>query len=328
MTVPIIINYQDPGVPTLSGTEGSLSALLRYAAPLLGWDIIYDSGLIIVIRPKSYKGGQQLYYRFDDRAARGGVAPRIAKVQAYESMSGIDTGVNLVGPTYVHKSYYTNTTAQPYRIIGDQYGMYLFMPTVYNNTTTPTNVHYFGFSNAIFNTQVPVCIVGGSSDSAAIDGYSMIGYEYMLISDPLSSYATNRLYIHRDTQGSLNALLVGKSTSFYAQMSSDGFATSISNQYISNSSTLRFLLPYPYNGLIIYFPYYLHSRPAGQTYGQQPECVLPGFNAHIHDTTMPYYPTVIQSDNKQFIHMSIISERQNFARMGRVLIEISEGFRP
>lgn len=116
MAAPLVIKSTDANVPVLSGTEGSLAAIFRYAAPLLNWDIVFDSGAKIVIRAKT---GLKLLYRIDDKATRSATAPRVASITAYESMSDIDTGSGLVGPTFIVKSTVADGSARPWLISAD-----------------------------------------------------------------------------------------------------------------------------------------------------------------------------------------------------------------
>lgn len=200
MSAATIIKSTDANVPVLSGTEGSLAALIRYIAPRLGWEIMFDNGPVIVIRPQSYKGGQALLYRFDDRAARGGAAPRVAEVRAYESMSDINTGGGLVGPVYLHKSYYANTTGYTYSVIGDTYGFFINSYLYKSGSVDgePLSVAYCGFCNMFYSNDIPKCLLFADS----VDGPSY-GSKMMLHS-PGSYGGSSGLYLHRNRAGVLN----------------------------------------------------------------------------------------------------------------------------
>lgn len=204
MSAAIIITNATAGAPVLNGTEGSLSALFRYLAPILGWSIESDNGPIIVVKPQSYKGGQALLYRIDDRAARGGAAPRVAEVRAYESMSDINTGLGLVGPTYVCKSYSADTVSRPWDVIGDQYGFYLSTAipySLYYNATNTQMLHYLGFANnELYPSLVPVCVLFGGPDKVSQD----TDWPKMTTTFSATTASAAYMFVHRNRGGALN----------------------------------------------------------------------------------------------------------------------------
>lgn len=209
MSAATFITNTTPGAPVLSGSEGSLSALFRYLAPVLGWDIIFDSGLVIVIQPQPYRAGQALLYRVDDRTARGGSAPRVAQISAYESMSNIDTGSGLIGPVYIHKSYYANTTGYSYNIAGDQYGFFIQAQCYYaaGANPAPISISYLGFLNPLLVSDIPICALFADY----VDGISKGGGN-MIYANPASSVSRGGLFIHKSRSGSLNIAVANYSS--------------------------------------------------------------------------------------------------------------------
>lgn len=200
MTAPVIIKSTDANMPVLSGTEGSLSALIRYIAPLLGWEIMFDNGPVIVVRPQSYKGGQSLFYRIDDRASRGGIAPRTAEIRAYESLSDIDTGAGLVGPVFIHKSYTANTTANAYEICGDQYGFYIHTCRAFYSAdpSKAEILSYIGFSEPVNSNASPMCVIAGAADTASM------GTSYAVAASVLRASSVASVpycFVHRSLNG-------------------------------------------------------------------------------------------------------------------------------
>lgn len=328
MSAATIIKSTDANVPVLSGTEGSLAALIRYIAPILGWEIMFDNGPVIVVRPQSYKGGHVLLYRFDDRAARGGEAPRIAEVRAYESMPDIDLGSGLVGPVYMHKSPMIGTTAQPYIIIGDSYGFYLFGNSAAVNNDLPVIPNYVGFGNALFPTDTPMCVCIGSSDSRSLSGgYSQLGLE----STGVSASGPPTMKIHRNVDGQVNVSVFGRSSSPFAASSSNSILCSVSTKFTSEQSpSEKGMLPYPYKGSLVSAQYFLFSA------GWTPQCSMPGFNAHAHripyytpmSSDIPMFPVQISDGNRIYTSIQIVAHSQFFCTTGAILFEISEGFRP
>lgn len=209
MAAPIVIRSTDLGAPVLSGVEGSLSAIIRYAAPLLGWDIIFDAGTKIVIRAKT---GSRLFVRIDDTLARGGLAPRFAEVRAYESMTDIDTGLGLVGPSYLTKSYDVNTTPREYLIVGD--GTYISMVNAFRGATWAAIVYggYWGFGDGErvfpFIDYSAFMLFGGPDNATYLTNHLVYGDLYA---------AKNIFYLHRSIDGTLlnvpSALVVNAAAS-------------------------------------------------------------------------------------------------------------------
>lgn len=125
MSAPTVVkHYTDAGVPELSGIEGSLCVLLDYLLTLCDWETVWNGVGKRVYRPKT---GLRHFLRVDDSTARGSSATRIAMMQSYESMSDVDTGLGLLGTTYVRKSGTADTVARPWSFIGDGRFFHLFI---------------------------------------------------------------------------------------------------------------------------------------------------------------------------------------------------------
>ena len=199
MSAATVLTSAMSGVPALSGSGGSLAALFRYIAPILGWSIEFDNGTdIIVIRPQSYRGGQALFYRIDDRAARGGAAPRVAEVRAYESMSDINTGAGLVGPAYIQKSPTADTVSCPYTVAGDAYGCFFNTAGILSGTMrTKDFVSYIGFDIPLTGN-VPKCLLM----ACGIDGQSSGTSILRAALASITGY--DGLFVHRSLGGTLN----------------------------------------------------------------------------------------------------------------------------
>ena len=207
MSAATVLTSAMSGMPALSGTGGSLAALIRHIAPILGWSIEFDNSTdIIVIKPQSYGGGQALFYRFDDRAARGGAAPRVAEVRAYESMSDINTGAGLVGPVYISKSPTNDAVTRSWHVFGDAYGFYAGTHSA--NTTypdgIPVNWHYFGFVNGVVNA-VPICVMIGCGDLTGNVDYVISG---MLYATSDSTGSLSYMYAHHNIEGTAKSVAV------------------------------------------------------------------------------------------------------------------------
>ena len=155
MTTTRYFAWTDAGAPTLSGSAGSLIALLkmllvgnvdgvaygtgsgeRLAA---GMEIAFeDSGAHkIVFRNSMVAGGSGCYIRIVDDGSHADGA-RVAVMQVYESMSDIDTGTNpaLPADTLIRKSEDLSTAARCWIVGADERTFYL--STYTNAGTAPT----------------------------------------------------------------------------------------------------------------------------------------------------------------------------------------------
>jgi hypothetical protein len=127
MAAPIKLTSADSGAPTLSGEDGKLYDVFKWALPLLGWTIEFDDPALfrIVFRNDNADGGSGSYLRIVDRNADHGTDARCAQANAYESMSDIDTGVRRTPDTLtlslIAKSSATGATTRKWEIWGDKY---------------------------------------------------------------------------------------------------------------------------------------------------------------------------------------------------------------
>ena len=126
MPAPTILTSDDVGAPTLSGTDGDLYNVLKWALPLLGWSIAFDDAVNfrIAFRNDNIDGGSGSYLRFVDKAADHGGTAQAAQVNAYETMSDLNTGTRKTPNTdasYWQKSRLADATVRKYRIWGDKY---------------------------------------------------------------------------------------------------------------------------------------------------------------------------------------------------------------
>lgn len=320
MTVAIVVTSAMPNVPVLSGTEGSLVSLMRYLASALGWDIIYDANNKIVIRPQPYKNGQALFFRINDRADRGGSAPRVAEIRAYESMSDIDTGAGLVGITFIHKSYYASTAAQKYYVIGDSHGFF-FSGNAYRTITYDANaccLHYFGFLNRYLSSDIPVCGLFGNRDGA-INGVTTPNF---LVLQACTVASVRDSYIHKNRTGLLGIACAAIAASSH-QIAGRALSSLEDVYWFSDGYMGQCICSAPYvndgavntiSGLLPGF-YGLHSNPA---------------NSGIQDIGLaPSVLTPFATEGKSFLRAQsyTTSSGSQYSAAG-LLFDIGEGFRP
>ena len=320
MSAATVLTSEMSGMPALSGTGGSLAALIRHIAPILGWSIEFDNSTdVIVIRPQSYGGGQALFYRIDDRAARGGAAPMVAEVRAYESMSDIDTGAGLIGTAYIHKSYYASTAAQKYYVVGDAYGFYLGT-NPYRSIAYYDGAYlcqYLGFLNRFFDDDTPICGLLGNRDGT-VNGATAL--TWLVCQEPTgasSAYA----YLHKNRSGvtGISPALVKNSSH---QIAGRALASN-EDTYLFNSA---------YTGRVFYSRPFLNDG-AANTIG----CFLPGlYGLHqayagvgVPDiTSAPASIVPAEIDDKKFVRFTSFtcSSGDQYSAYNTV-IDIGEGFR-
>jgi hypothetical protein len=126
MAAPTILTSDDVGAPTLSGEDGKLYDVLKWALPLLGWSIEFDDSVNFraAFRNDTLAGGTGGYLRVVDKAADIGLDARFTQLNAYETMSDVDTGTRKAPNTdvsYWAKSVAANSTTRKWRIWGDKY---------------------------------------------------------------------------------------------------------------------------------------------------------------------------------------------------------------
>lgn len=316
MSAATVLTSAMAGMPVLNGTEGSLSALIRYIAPMLGWSIEFDNGPVIVIKPQSYRSGQALFYRIDDRAARGGLAPRTAEVKAYESMSDINTGSGLVGTTYIQKSYTANTTANAYSIIGDEYGFYLNTCRAYSSAT-PTNADmlaYIGFAESIYD-EIPICVLLGQSDTTTLSASYAVA---CAVARVVGAVSTPNCFLHKNRSGTLAvaaALVVngGPHTGDKSFAFIDNAMPSYDDEFMYASPYLNDGAAYTCRAMLpgLYYPCHLYAD------------LLPINSSHNAVINAPFIV-----DDKAFLTILCGSQTvQTGYAWGVALIDVSQGFR-
>lgn len=144
----------DSGAPTLSGTAGSLIALLDAclvdgygAKAAAGWTKNYSGTNKAVYRPSH---GNRYYLRVLDDGSDGTQGARLARVRGYETMSDVDTGTGefptdaqVSGGLYMGKSSTLDSTARPWVVLADGKRVIVLVAHHASHTQSYTQ-HYFG----------------------------------------------------------------------------------------------------------------------------------------------------------------------------------------
>lgn len=97
--------------------DGSATGTITCKIAPLGWTRVYTGTNKSVYRAPA---GTQFYLRIDDTQAQ------YATVSAYESMTTVDAGTNLIGTVYWKKSSASDTTTREWYLIGNNKTFYLF----------------------------------------------------------------------------------------------------------------------------------------------------------------------------------------------------------
>lgn len=317
MSAATVYKSTDANAPVLSGTEGSLIALLDAVlvdgygdkAPL-GWTKVFSGTGKAVYQPQAYGGGQAILYRVDDTASRGGYAPKVARVDGYESMSDVDTGTGHVGPVCCHKSYYANSTSRIWMVIGDAYGAYIFTSVTDANYNISVVPQYLGFLNPVRSGGVPVCGLFGEIDG--LGGRNQIFY---LRSGSVASSAY--CFLHKSLSGALNI-----PCAVYA-----GTGAGLENA-ISGSATST-LPAYATGGEMVYSAPVINDGAAYTVHSH-----FPGIYAPQHPAAgdFPFSETgdtvAVEIDGRTLQSKWVWGVASGSANTGAVLIDLGEGFRP
>lgn len=131
MSVPVFFRSTTGGAPALSGTAGSLIAVLDYCLVTgLGWTKVYAGTNRAVYRPPA---GVRDYYDFNDTGSDPTQLAKNAVVSGYETMSAIGVGTQqypqpaqtagTVGVAF-RKSNTADATVRPWWAVGDDRTFY------------------------------------------------------------------------------------------------------------------------------------------------------------------------------------------------------------
>lgn len=137
-----IYKSTDGSAPVLSGTTGSLVALLDSclvtgygAKPAAGWTKPFTAASKAVLRPNS---GTRFFLRIQDDGPGVGTFKE-ARITGYETMTDVDTGVNPfptaaqgvggIAMVVARKSTTADATARPWVVVADSRTLYVFVLT-------------------------------------------------------------------------------------------------------------------------------------------------------------------------------------------------------
>lgn len=244
MTTTRRYSSADAGAPPLNGTLGSLITLLKTclvgsggiaygSTPAAGWTTEFeDAGAYkIVLRNSLAAGGTGCYIRILDDGTGTSATAQHAHINAYSSMSDIDTGTDATPAPVagwpggrIEKSNAANGTNYGYEIVADELTCYL---CTYPSSNTNAVLYGFGdFSSRVLPDNYRVFVAAGRASTAAASRGSALT-EPAQLSDASGSVA-----IMRSQTGASGAVTAGV------------YAYPVSNSYGGSSSPFTYSANY------------------------------------------------------------------------------------
>ena len=239
-----VYSSADASAPSLSGTIGSLIALLDAclingygAKAAIGWTKPFSGTNVAVYRqPVGTSNG--MYLRVDDTVAQ------YANVRGYETMSDINTGTGqfpLVGQAanvYWAKSSTADASVRPWILIGNERGFYLW--STFNTDTTTYNsatLYYFAELRPLNPSDVWGTVLYGDSSQSIPNAHLSIAAAINM----RSTTVTQHRYAPRPFGGGAGA--VGINYVSYGQFYSS--APTTNGVIFGNSQSPASALAYP-----------------------------------------------------------------------------------
>ena len=131
--IPLVLTNSSPGAPALTGQDGSLYNILKWALPELGWTLEFDdSANFRAAFRTGMPAGSGYFLRIRDKGADHGWGDgRYMAVEGFSSMSDVDTGNDGFPSSdhYLFKATETDATVHPWAIIGTA-TFFWFLPNV------------------------------------------------------------------------------------------------------------------------------------------------------------------------------------------------------
>lgn len=211
-----IYKSTDGSAPALSGTAGSLVALLDAilvngygSKAAAGWGKAFTGTNKAAYRPAS---GARLYVRVQDDAPGAGGA-RDARCVGYEVMTDVDTGTGLF-PTaaqaangvFCRKSTTADSTARVWVCFADAVTFYLFVAT--GDRATQYHQLFFGEFYSLVTSDAYRCFISGNTTETA--SATNANPSDRLDTDQSAISGTSGFYIARGHTGTGGAVAAGR----------------------------------------------------------------------------------------------------------------------
>lgn len=170
MSVPTVLRSTDSGAPDLTGEDGSLYDVLKWALPQLGWTLEHDDATNFRAAFRNDPTtGTGYYFRLVDKAADHNADARRARVTGYSSMSDVDTGVDPIEPSggqcFIVKSTTLDATARAYMVFGTETGFYLLVDSFSDRKSKLFFIGDFRSLDSSDNKNFIVCASANTSTS-------------------------------------------------------------------------------------------------------------------------------------------------------------------
>jgi hypothetical protein len=266
----------DASAPSLSGTVGSLVALLDAvlvngygSQSAAGWTKPYTATNKAVFRNSS-STGTGFYLDVDDSAP---ATAKEARVRGYETMSAVATGTGpfptvaqMTSGLFLRKSTTADSTARPWYILADETVFYLFVESGDYTAPTRTTAFAFGDFYSFKASDAYRCmIIGRSSENTSTansENFPLFNTLYFSIA---TSQTLTGHYLARTYTGAGGSVAFGvHSDSFASGAGSDhsgapqGMGAAINASSVQ--ATLGLAYPNPADNGLYMAPAYLHHN--------------------------------------------------------------------
>lgn len=316
MTV-IVYKSSDTSAPALTGTAGTLAALL-YACLVTGYGSKAAAGWareFTGTNKAAFRAaaGNRMRLRIDDTGSTEG------KAVGYETMSDVDTGTNLFptaaqlsGGIFIRKSNTADSTNRPWMLVANDRIFYLFIDSGTSGTDWSVAPAASGLSGCF-------CFGEFSSYKNGGDSYNSIIFGAIVTSTSVGRFAehtqqntynaTNGHWIVRNTAGTVGAVTCAKSL---ALGQNTGSAIGLSSNWGP--------YPDPVTGGLLISPLLVNEAAAS---GWVVRGVLPGLWAPMHSLPGAHADTFSGSgvtSGKTFV----LASAGQLTNLGRVAVETSD----
>lgn len=251
----------DVGAPDLTNVAGSLIAVLDWILDVAGgthWEKVFTGTNKAVYRATA---GERYYFRVDDTLGQ------VARFQAYETMSDVDTGTNQwpgTGSAYGYLAFPKSDVAQPtfYRAVGDS----RFFMLINNYDPTYAWLHQmmgFGETNPFDSLDSYSTVVMGSNHNATAASWN--------------NWTTHGWVGYPSRLGSNSGVIFANQAMIYSANNPDGLSPAGSGGDVIETSFNTENLNFQYNdqGAVPIFPV-IHSSGSGQSSGDTTRKILRG----------------------------------------------------
>ena len=191
--------------------DGSATGTITCKIAPLGYSRVYQKTNVSVYRAPA---GTRFYLRVDDTQAQ------YATVSAYESMTTVDAGTNLIGTVYWKKSNVSDTTTREWYLIGNNKTFYLFSAWISGIYSTLHAGYMFGDINSVKANDSYASMLIGHSVSNPGNPSANQSFSYITFSTSAAYYTGH--YLARAATGIVGGINCFKFSVANGQMGYSG----------------------------------------------------------------------------------------------------------